>query len=127
LQALEAGMRIVADLADLGIAWPFGGSITTKSYIASHPETVRGYVKAYTEAVYLLRTDRERSIAVLQKGGQVDDPATFVKRLNELVDEGVPRNRWMFSASSRQAARGSAALGPLRDGTPRRSSGTPCE
>jgi NitT/TauT family transport system substrate-binding protein len=74
LQAVQAGMRIVADLADLGIAWPFGGSITTKSYIASHPETVRGYVKAYTEAIYLLRTDRERSIAVLQKGGQVDDP-----------------------------------------------------
>jgi len=75
LRALEAGMRVLADLAELGIPWPFGGTITTKRYIAAHPDAVRGYVKAYTEALHLLRTDRERSIAVITKYAELTDRA----------------------------------------------------
>ncbi|MBX5493482.1 MAG: hypothetical protein IRZ14_20220 [Chloroflexi bacterium] len=65
LRALEAGMHVLADLADLGIAWPFGGSITTRRFIAEQPETVRNYLKAYVEGVHLLRTDRERAVQVI--------------------------------------------------------------
>jgi ABC-type nitrate/sulfonate/bicarbonate transport system substrate-binding protein len=81
LRALEAGMRVLVDLAELGIPWPFAGTITTKRYIAAHPDAVQGYVKAYAEALHLLRTDRERSVAVIMKYA-------------ELTDRGIAEQSW---------------------------------
>ena len=65
--ALQEGMHVIADLAALGIPWPLSGAIATRSQIAAHPERVRKYVQAYVEALHLLRTDRERSVAVIAK------------------------------------------------------------
>ncbi|HEY7062081.1 MAG TPA: ABC transporter substrate-binding protein [Chloroflexota bacterium] len=75
LEALKAGMHILVDLGDLGIPWPFGGTVSTKSYLASNPETVRKYLRAYVEAVHLLRTDRERGTSVIAKYTNLDDRA----------------------------------------------------
>ena len=72
---LQAGMHVLVSFADLGIPWPFGGTITTRSYIAAQPERVRAYVKAYTEAIHLLRTDREQSVRAMAKYGDLADPA----------------------------------------------------
>ncbi len=73
LAAIKAGMHILVDLGDLGIPWPFGGTVSTKSYIASNPETVRRYLRAYVEAVHLLRTDRDRGTTVIGKYTNIDD------------------------------------------------------
>lgn len=73
LNALDAGMHILLDLAELGMAWPFGGTVTTRGYIAAHPDAVQSYVKAYTEALHLLRTDRERAVAVITKYAELAD------------------------------------------------------
>jgi NitT/TauT family transport system substrate-binding protein len=75
LRALQGGMHILSDLAALGIPWPFGGSIATRSAIAAHPERVQNYVKAYTEALHLLRTDRERAVEVIASYSQITDRA----------------------------------------------------
>jgi NitT/TauT family transport system substrate-binding protein len=75
LRALAAGMHIVADLAELGIPWPFGGAVTTRSHVAAQPDRVRRFVRAYTEAVHLLRTDRERSVNVIAKYTELSDRA----------------------------------------------------
>jgi len=71
---LQAGMHVLVSFAELGIPWPFGGTVATRSYIAAQPETVRAYVKAYTEAIHLLRTDREQSVRVMAKYGDLADP-----------------------------------------------------
>jgi ABC-type nitrate/sulfonate/bicarbonate transport system substrate-binding protein len=73
LEAMKAGMHILVDLGDLGIPWPFGGTASTKSYIATNTETVRKYLRAYVEAVHLLRTDRERGTTVIGKYTNIDD------------------------------------------------------
>ena len=75
LEAMKAGMHLLTDLGDLGIPWPFGGTVSTKSYLASNADTVRKYLKAYVEAVHLLRTDRERGTAVIGKYTNMDDQA----------------------------------------------------
>ena len=67
LMAQHEGMHILVDVAQLGIPWPLGGAIATRSAIAAHSERVRNYLKAYVEALHLLRTDRERSVAVVSK------------------------------------------------------------
>jgi ABC-type nitrate/sulfonate/bicarbonate transport system substrate-binding protein len=73
LVAQEAGMRVLADVADLGIAWPSGGTVARRALIAARPAVVAAYVKAYTEAVHLLRTDRERSVDTIVKYGELAD------------------------------------------------------
>jgi len=71
----QDGIRVVADVAALGIPWPYGGAITTRRQIAARPERVRTYVQAYTAAVARLRADPELGIAVLMKYGDVPDRA----------------------------------------------------
>jgi ABC-type nitrate/sulfonate/bicarbonate transport system substrate-binding protein len=52
-----------------------GGSVTTRGYLAAHPDTVRNYLKAYIEAIQLLRTDRERAIEVIAHYSEGTDRA----------------------------------------------------
>jgi NitT/TauT family transport system substrate-binding protein len=88
-QAVEGGMHVLADLAQLGIAWPMAGSITTRKYIADNPDRVRSYVKAYVEALQLLRTDRERSVSLLMKWAKLDDRAIAEQAWESLRDQWV--------------------------------------
>jgi NitT/TauT family transport system substrate-binding protein len=75
LEAIKADMHVLVDLGDLGIPWPFGGTVSTKSYLSANPDTVRKYLRAYVEAVHLLRTDRERGTTVIGKYTNIDDRA----------------------------------------------------
>jgi len=68
-------MHVLVDLADLGIPWPFGGTVATRSFLTQQPETVRKYLRAYTEAMHLLRTDRERGATVIAKYTNLNDRA----------------------------------------------------
>ena len=38
LEAMKAGMHLLTDLGVLGIPWPFGGTVSTKSYLASNAD-----------------------------------------------------------------------------------------
>jgi NitT/TauT family transport system substrate-binding protein len=71
----QDGIHVVADVAGLGIPWPYGGAISTRRQIAERPERVRRYVQAYTAAVARLRADPELAIAVLMRYGEVADRA----------------------------------------------------
>ncbi len=75
LVGLQAGLHVLADAAELGIPWPYGGTMATRGYVAEHPERVRNYVKAYTEALHLARLDRERTVSTLMKYADLSDRA----------------------------------------------------
>ncbi len=65
LVAVQEGMHVLLDLTELGIRWPIGGIATTREQIAAHPERARRFLMAYSEAVHVIRTDRERGIAAM--------------------------------------------------------------
>jgi NitT/TauT family transport system substrate-binding protein len=73
LVAVQAGLHVLLDAAQLGIPWPFGGTMATRGAIASHPDRARSYVKAYTEALHLARTDRARAVESIMKYGELSD------------------------------------------------------
>jgi ABC-type nitrate/sulfonate/bicarbonate transport system substrate-binding protein len=77
--ALQSGMHVLYDLAARGVAWPQGGSVTTRDNIAANPARMLSYVKAYTEALHLLRTDREVSINAIAKYADMADRQTVVQ------------------------------------------------
>jgi ABC-type nitrate/sulfonate/bicarbonate transport system substrate-binding protein len=75
LAVVQEGMRVLMDLSKSGIVWPFAGSATRRSALAANPDRARKYLMAYSEAVYLLRTDRERGMAAMAKVTETSDPA----------------------------------------------------
>ncbi len=71
----QQGMHELLRLQETSIRWPMAGSTTTRGYIAARPEVVRSYLKAYVEAVHLLRTDRERAVDVIARYTDTADRA----------------------------------------------------
>jgi ABC-type nitrate/sulfonate/bicarbonate transport system substrate-binding protein len=69
----QEGMRSLLALHETGVRWPMGGTVSTRGYLAAHPEVARNYLRAYVEAVHLLRTDRERAVDVIANYSDTDD------------------------------------------------------
>jgi NitT/TauT family transport system substrate-binding protein len=94
--ALKKGMTVLADVAKLGLVIQHTGAATTKKFIKEHPDVVRRYVKSQVEAVHRIYTDKETSLAVLNKyfGGNVDREIlekTWEGLLNETL---LPKNQY---------------------------------
>jgi ABC-type nitrate/sulfonate/bicarbonate transport system substrate-binding protein len=73
LVSLQQGMHELLRIHETGIRWPMGGSVTTRGYLGAHPEVVRNYLRAYVEAIQILRTDRERAVDVIAKYADTPD------------------------------------------------------
>jgi NitT/TauT family transport system substrate-binding protein len=71
--ALKSGFHVAYNLAERGVAWPQGGSVTTRNNISAHPERIQSYVKAYTEALHVLRTDRGAAVDAIAKYADMAD------------------------------------------------------
>jgi NitT/TauT family transport system substrate-binding protein len=73
LLAQKAGFNLLADMSAIGIDYQGAGVVSTKSYVAEHPEVVRAYLKAYVEGLARFKTDREFSLKVLAKYSRIDE------------------------------------------------------
>ena len=65
--AQKRGFNILADVAELGLAYQATGIATTRKFIREHPDIVRKYVKSQVDAVHRFKTDRETGLRVLAK------------------------------------------------------------
>ena len=89
LVADEYGMslRMARMMKAAGQAMPFGGQPVFEIN-ASHPLVVR-LKETADEAAFADLAGLLHDQAVLAEGGQLDDPASFVKRLNKLILDGL--------------------------------------
>ena len=55
----KLGYKEIADLAALGLEFPFVGIVAKKSYIKENMDTVQRFVRAYTEAIAMYKNNRE--------------------------------------------------------------------
>jgi NitT/TauT family transport system substrate-binding protein len=58
---------LVEDLGRLDVAFQNSCAVTTRRLLAAKPEIARRYVRAYCQAVYRFRTDREFGLSLLRK------------------------------------------------------------
>ena len=65
--AEREGFNVLADVGALGLPFLHNGIAASRRFVRDNPETARRYVKAQVEAVYLMKTDRKTSVAVLGK------------------------------------------------------------
>ena len=67
LNGQEVGPRELADLRRLDIEFAGSSIAAMGSYIKSHPATVENFLKAYVESLHFMKTQRDRSVAVIMK------------------------------------------------------------
>lgn len=90
----KAGLKVIIDMAKLNIPFQFTCTIATKRMIRQNPETVRGVVRALAEAVHYYKTNKERTIRVMEKytrGSSRDFlAAVWEAQSNLLVEDTYP-------------------------------------
>jgi ABC-type nitrate/sulfonate/bicarbonate transport system substrate-binding protein len=73
LKAGELGLRPLYDLVGSGIQYPINQITTRQSFINSHRDTVKNFMRAFTAGLARFRTDREFGTRVLAKNLRESD------------------------------------------------------
>jgi NitT/TauT family transport system substrate-binding protein len=80
--AKKMGYKEIADIAAMGLEFPFVGIAAKKSYIKDNGDTVQRFVRAYIEAIALYKNNRELAMKVTSKYAGIKDPATLVSTVD---------------------------------------------
>ncbi len=72
-KAVEAGMRVLANMEEMDMPYQATGVVTTQSFIAAKPDVVRRIVKSFVEGIHLMRTNPEVSKRALTKYMKLKD------------------------------------------------------
>lgn len=85
--AKKLGYKEVADVAAMGLEFPFVGIAAKKSYIKDNADTVQRFVRAYTEAIAIYKNNRDVAMKITSKYTGIKDPAI----LGSTVDFYAPK------------------------------------
>lgn len=77
--ATSLGLKVLADLGDIGVKYPTSTMITTRSYLAQNRAIVKGFLMAYTEGLHLYAQRRALALSVTQKYTKLDDQEILSK------------------------------------------------
>jgi len=77
LRAEEAGARVLMNMGKAGVYFPHDAFMARRSFISANTDLVRRFVKAYSEAVYRLFTDKELSRRAIAKYTRATDAKTL--------------------------------------------------
>ncbi len=73
--AAKLGYKEIANIAALGLEFPFVTLAAKKSYVRDHADVVQRFVRAYTEAIALYKNKPELAAKVTEKYTGIKDPA----------------------------------------------------
>jgi ABC-type nitrate/sulfonate/bicarbonate transport system substrate-binding protein len=65
--ASRAGLNILANLSELSSSFPQTLIMVRRSFLASNKDTVKRFVRAYSEAIHEFKTNKEKAIKVYAK------------------------------------------------------------
>ena len=80
--AKRLGYKEIADIASMGLEFPFVGIAVKKSYIRDNTDTVQRFVRAYTEAIAIYKNNRDVATKVTSKYTGIKDPAILSATVN---------------------------------------------
>lgn len=78
-QASSLGLKVLADLADLGLKYPTSVIATRRSYLSKDRALVKKFMMAFVEGLSLYKSDRNFVIGVMQKFTRLNDRAILAK------------------------------------------------
>ena len=71
--AERLGYPTVVDMVSLKIPFPQNGIYTSTKLTRENPDFVRRYLRAYVEAIYYFKNNKEETIKVMRKYSRLDD------------------------------------------------------
>ena len=80
--AKRLGYKEIADLAAMGLEFPFVGIAAKKSYIKDNMDTVQRFVRAYTEAIAIYKNNRDVAMKITSKYTGIKDPAILASTVD---------------------------------------------
>src|SRR4029453_4657000 len=80
--AKKLGYKEIADIAALGLEFPFVGIVAKKSYLKDNPDITQRFVRAYTEAIALYKNNPELAMKVTSKYTGIKDPSILSSTVN---------------------------------------------
>jgi len=86
LQAQELGLKQILNVTELNIPFVFVAIVTTRKVIQQKPDAVNRYLRAYTEALSIIRRDKETAMKVMAKFMKTDNRQV----LESIYEEHAP-------------------------------------
>ena len=80
--AKKLGYKEIADIAAMGLEFPFVGIVAKKTFVRDNSDTVQRFVRAYTEAIAIYKNNREVAMKVTSKYTGIKDPAILSSTVN---------------------------------------------
>ena len=74
--AVKAGYRVLADMGDMSANFTQSSLYVKGSALKEHRDRVNRFLRAYGEAIHVIKTDRERTMKIFANRMRVDDPET---------------------------------------------------
>src|SRR5712692_3425121 len=86
-KAVQAGNRVLADMGDMSANFTQSSLYLKGSYLRENRDRAKRFLRAYVEAVHVIKTDRERTSRVFASRMRIEDPAM----LKSTYDYFAPR------------------------------------
>jgi NitT/TauT family transport system substrate-binding protein len=80
--AKKLGYKEIADVAAMGLEFPFVGIVAKKSYINNNIDTVQRFVRAYTEAIAIYKNNPDLAMKITSKYTGIKDPEILASTVN---------------------------------------------
>ena len=85
-QAEELGLKHILNVTELNIPFVFVSVVTTRKVIQQKPDAVIRYLRGYTEAISVIRRDKETTMKIMGKYMKTDNRQI----LEAVYDEHLP-------------------------------------
>lgn len=85
--AVKSGYRVLADMGEMRANFSQSTLYTRRGLLRENRDMVKRFVKAYSEAVHVIKTDRDRTMRVFARRMRLDD----TEILRETYDYYAPR------------------------------------
>lgn len=88
-QASSLGLKVLADLADLGLKYPTSIVATRRSYLSKDRPLVKKFMMAFVEGLAIYKSDSKFAVSVMQKYTRLNDTAMLEKTHDYFVKNTV--------------------------------------
>jgi NitT/TauT family transport system substrate-binding protein len=82
MHAAKLGYKEIANVASMGLEFPFVGIAAKKSFVKDHPDTVQRFMRAYVEAIAVYVNNHELAMKVTQKYTGIKDQEILAATVN---------------------------------------------
>ena len=75
--AVKSGYRVLVDMGDMSASFTQSSLYSRGGYLKENRDQAKRFLRAYSEAIYRLKTDRDATIKIFAKRMRVDDAETL--------------------------------------------------